>query len=381
MKNIAPDQILLYYDYPQVFLALDAVGTRFVCMATSETDSGPGYTCLPISDIRAHKLAAGEIDLRTVFETPELAEIYESVTNSAVDEQLHIVLSSHTEINADLLPAPGIVFNYSDEVASKASELNATVSYVSLSVPEALAAARIKTDTLAEFLRLFQSALKQLTKLSARTVKSASRVEDQSFCTDVFGFSKGSFTVHLRSSQEGNIFGDNVLLSMAFSKLNTFLSLADTPDDAIAFLQEAKGHTASALIRLLTFFSENSCPVKHRWASPDMSISESSEATLVRIQDLVSLCKARQDLSTEEVVLVGVVLSASVETDTWKVLNEFDKKAYSGEVKLGSDITIGGITLESVRYRLYCEEVIEVAPATHKESKRLYLTRIEQLVD
>jgi hypothetical protein len=350
-------------------------------MVTSETDSGPRYTCLPISNLRAHKLATGKIDLRTVFETPELVEIYESVTTTAADEQLHIVLSSHTKINADLLPAPGIFFNYYDEVASKASELNATVSYVSLSVPEAVTSARIKTDTLSEFLRLFQSALKQLTKLSARTVKSTIRVEDQSFCTDVFGFSQGSFTVHLRSTQEGNLFGDNVLLSMAFSKLNTFLSLADTPDDAIAFLQEAKGHTASALIRLLTFLSENSCPVKHRWASPDMIFSESSEATLVRIQDLVSLCKARQDLSTEEVVLVGVVLSASVETDTWKVLNEFDKKSYSGEVKLGSDITIGGITLESVRYRLYCEEVIEVAPATHKESKRLYLTRIEQLAD
>lgn len=156
MKKLIPQIILLFYDYPQVFIGKNEVDTLFICMVTSETDSGQIYTCTPISIARKNQLVSGLLDLRTVFSKPEVPEFYQATTctdaNDSMPEFMLLTPLTYTVMPIDLLPADGLYFNGFDEVALKAAELYMTVSYASHGVPAAHANARIKSTPL-EYLK------------------------------------------------------------------------------------------------------------------------------------------------------------------------------------------------------------------------------------
>ena len=379
MKKLIPQIILLFYDYPQVFIGKNEVDTLFICMVTSETDSGQIYTCTPISIARKNQLVSGLLDLKTAFTQPETQEFYQASTSADAADFMLLTALPEIIMPTHLLPAEGLYFDAFDEVALKAAELNATVSYVSLGVPEAHENARIKSTTLAEFLNVFQNALKNLSQLTAKEMNKPIKRNDDSFCTDVFGFSMGSFTIHLRSSTQSDLFGDNALLSMSLAKINDFLTLIDNPDQAILYLQSIKGRSASSLIKLLTFLAEKSCPIKHQWANPEMLVSAKREVALGKIKELATLCKRRSDLLIEEVTITGLVSAANKESNTWKIVSDEDQVTYSGEVQDGANITLSGITIGSVRYKFHCEEMSEIISATGKEVRHLFLKTFDTI--
>lgn len=379
MKKLIPQIILLFYDYPQVFIGKNEVDTLFICMVTSEADSGQIYTCTPISIARKNQLVSGLLDLRTVFSKPEVQEFYQAEPNTAANDFMLLTALPEIAMPINLLPAEGLYFDALDEVALKAAELNTTVSYVSLGVPEAHENVRIKSTTLAEFLNVYQNALKNLTKLTAKEMNKPLKRNDDPFCTDVFGFSMGSFTIHLRSSAESDLLGNNYLLAMSLEKMNNFLTLVDDPDQAILYLQSIKGRTASSLIKLLAFLTEKSCTIKHRWANPEMMVSAKSEVTLGKIKGLATLCKRRNDLLIEDVTITGIVSAANKDTNTWKIISDEDQITYSGAVHEDADVTLSGITIGSVRYKFHCEELSENITATGKEVSNLFLKKIDVL--
>jgi hypothetical protein len=381
MRNLTPKLVLLFYDYPQVFIGMDCVDTLFICMAIEEADDGPVYVCTPISEKRRDLIVNGKMDLRSAFSQPEIEELYIAQPNGCTDESMSLKVADYSRMHNDILPESGLIFDCFDEVAIKAAELNTAVSYVSLGVPEASESARIKSTTLAGFLSVFQNAIKNLTKLAAKETNKKFAKDEESFCTDVFGFSMGSFTIHLRSSVESDIFGDNALLSKSLEKMNAFLALVDTPDQAILYLQSIKGHTASSLIKLLSFLSDNSCPIRHRWANPEMSTSNKSEVALQKIKGLAALCRNRSDLMIEEVTITGNFIGCDIGSTSWKIISEEDGKTYSGEIHPESSATMAGIIMKNARYKINCEELLEITSVTGKEVKRLRLRTFEKLPD
>jgi len=376
MNKITPQLTLLFYDYPQVFIGRDKIGTQLVCMATSENEDGPVYTCIQISETQKNSLIQGKIDLRSVYATPEIDTFFEAFPSNK-SEEMSLVMLPPNGFDVNLLPGEDLFFDVYDEVAIKAAELNTTVSYVSLAVPESAESARIKSSTLSEFLSLFQNTIKYLTKIAAKENKLKISKDAPPFNTDVFGFSMGSFTVHIRSSTESDLLGDNALLSSALNRLNDFLESANNPDDAIKYLQSIKGHSAASLIKLLSFLSENSCPIRHRWANPDMQNSAKCEVSLGKINELVELCKRRGDLISEKITFRGIVSAADEKNRTWKIVNESDQAIYSGEVRADSDISLTGLVIGKGTYKFECDEVIETVLATGKEQKQYYLLGFE----
>jgi hypothetical protein len=115
MKKLIPQIILLFYDYPQVFIGKNEVDTLFICMVTSETDSGPIYTCTPISIARKNQLISGMLDLRTVFSKPEAQEFYQAATsaeaNDSIPEFMLLTPLTYIMMPTNLLPAVGLYFN------------------------------------------------------------------------------------------------------------------------------------------------------------------------------------------------------------------------------------------------------------------------------
>ena len=379
MDKITPTKILMYYDFPQVFVGKSAVDQNYCCMVISEGDNGPKYLCTPISNTRSIKLSAGRIDLRSVFEAPESQMFFHAYCEPSSDEAINLHIQDMKFCPKVLLPKEGLIFEEYDEVASKAFELNATVSYASLSVPESESQTRIRSVTLAKFLTHYQNVIKLIAKKMPKEVKLQTGRNSNIHSLDVFGFSHGSFTVQFRSSYDGDLFGDNYDLTATLDRLGEFINDIDNPRIAIDYLHSIKGHAASALIRLLEFLDENQCPLKQQWATPRIGESRSSQTSVTGVRNLIEICKSHQDLTQEIVVLVGIVSAASINGNTWKLINDEDSAQYAGDVDEGSDISMSGIVIERYRYKFYCFERIALNIGTGQEKTQLSVFKIEKV--
>ena len=379
MDKITPTTVLMYYDFPQVFIGRSAVDQNYCCMIISEEESGPKYICTPISNHRSIELSTGRIDLRQVFEVPESAKFFHAYCEPSCEDAINLHLQDMVICPEALLPKAGLIFEEYDEVASKALELNATVSYASLSVPESEKQTRIRSTTLAQFLTHYQNAVKLIAKRTAKELRRQIGKDSNTHSLDVFGFSRGSFTVQLRSSNDGDLFADNHVLTTTLYSLGEFLENTENPDAAIEYLHSIKVHAASSLIRLLEFLDENKCPLKQQWATPRIGESRTSKTTVNGVRNLIEICKQRKDLTEVTVVLVGVVSTASINGNTWKLLNEEDGVQYSGDVQEGSNISMGGIVIQKKRYKFHCIERIDLNIGTGQEKTQLSVFDIEEL--
>ena len=65
-------EVIDYNDFPLLYTAKDPIGGLYLCLATEEVDNLPQYTAVAISQPRLQSLQNAQIDLRSVFEKPEL---------------------------------------------------------------------------------------------------------------------------------------------------------------------------------------------------------------------------------------------------------------------------------------------------------------------
>lgn len=375
MENIKPKAILLYYDYPQVFIGTSVVDQNYCCMVVSEDEDGPHYLCTPISNKRTTELTSGKLDLRLVYEKPELQSFFLS-NCTPYSDQIYLEKQGFLLCPEHLLPKFGLVFDDFDEVANKALELDATVAYASLSVIQSENYPRINSLTLASFLQKYQNVVKQISKHIAKINNNSKDIIDYSL--DVFGVSYGSFTVQLRSSHDGDLFGDTPLISSALEKLTDFLENIDNTDYALNFLRTVKGRTASSIIKFVEFLHDHKCPFKQQWATPNSGTSKNTKVSLAGINRLIELCNQQSDLLEETVILTGVVQSANIKGNTWKLLNESDDIQYSGDVAEGKNISMGGIVIQNQRYTFKCIERTSVDFVTGIESIHLSVLEITE---
>lgn len=373
MKTIKLMHTLLEYDYPQVFVGLDVIGTKYVCMVSEIIDGEPSFLCVPVSERRCADLCSEKIDLRQVFERPEI-EAFFTARPDDLTAPFEVFDTDMKSVPENLLPDHGLLFCHDDEVVNKAQELHSTVAYASLAVPESANEPRIRTQKLSAFLTLYQSVLRHLSRAAAKAEGKPIPKDEEPYESDVFGFCYGSFTVQIRSSEPGDMLGENKALVSALLKLNEFLELSRDPERAINFLQSVKGHAASSLINLLGFISENDCQLTNRWSTPVMERSNQGRIRVKSAQRIVQQCRQREDLGTEPVELEGIVDSADVTAGTWKIL--VGDTPVSGGTKEGADVQLAGIVLHN-RYRFFCEEKIEVVLGTGKEKRTLSLTRFQ----
>ncbi|WP_143499013.1 DUF6575 domain-containing protein [Pseudomonas sp. Irchel 3A18] len=375
MKILKLELVLLDYDYPQVFIGYDLLGLSYICMVARLNGVEPVYLCVPVSPFRRGEICSGKIDLRQVFSNPEVGEFYWASPDS-LEGDISIALASFSTCPQEYLADDGLIFNCEDEVANKAFELRSTVAYASLSVAEARHETRIRSWKLSEFLSIYQNVIKNLSRHAVKQVGKTIPRDETPYNTDVFGVSFGSFTVHLRSSDETDFLGENAVLKMAFDRLNQFIDTVSRPDDALIFLQSVQGHTASALIRLLNFLHENDCPLKHQWASPTMPESRSSTVRLSSARQVIELCRQRADIGVENIEITGIVDSADLSRSTWKIISGSD--TMSGHIKPGADINLAGIVIGE-NYKFKCEEKVEEILGTGKEVKTIHLVSFEKV--
>lgn len=114
MRQLALNQILECYDVPQILVATDATGMRYLCTLydQSETD-GYKYIGVQISEPRLMAFIGGQLDLRDAYLHPEVEN---AVYNVAVKDEIITAIAPipQQNINEDMLPEAGYFFDTSD---------------------------------------------------------------------------------------------------------------------------------------------------------------------------------------------------------------------------------------------------------------------------
>ena len=73
-KTLNISQILVYYDFPEIFVAYDNVGTNYLCLLVSADNEQTSYISTAISNKRLSNFINGKVDLRDIFENPEIGQ-------------------------------------------------------------------------------------------------------------------------------------------------------------------------------------------------------------------------------------------------------------------------------------------------------------------
>ncbi len=96
--------MLIRHDTPQLFTAKDKIGGLYVCLAVDDKDGQSQFLAVAISNNRLQELKTGQIDLYTVFASPELETWFK--VNDFENDTLTIEPFSG-EIPESWLPIPG----------------------------------------------------------------------------------------------------------------------------------------------------------------------------------------------------------------------------------------------------------------------------------
>jgi hypothetical protein len=356
MNTITYITTLLFFDYPQIFLGRDSVGTYYVCMMVEEyEDKPPTYYATVISIERYKRLIQGLEDLKNIYLNPEMKKYFLVNYHSE-----NVFLLTDSSFIADYLPDEGLVLDMpDDDVLLEAKNQRSPVAIIQLKPDEAKDHARIHTGRLAQFLDIFERNMRQLGRY---TLKKGGEnnfyTEDEASFTDVYGFSYGSFTVKLRSTLPSDMLNDSPRVSSMFALFNEFLVLSNNPDKLVAAFKERNfvGHAANTWLKLLEFIANDQCPFIYHWATPVNHQSYSSSITVDSALSAINHIKA-SDITTTNVVLEGRVEAVTLSSNRWSLRAE-DNKLYKGHTREG--LTLSGIVINTKRYKFKCIETLKV---------------------
>lgn len=131
MRPLTLMQTLEYYDVPQIIVATDAMGTRYLCTLFDKAASdGYKYIGVQISEPRLMAFIGGQLDLRETYLYPEVENaVYLVVAQKGT--LTATTLLQQQDITENMLPEAGYFFDASELV----EEENPALDTYQLEVP------------------------------------------------------------------------------------------------------------------------------------------------------------------------------------------------------------------------------------------------------
>ncbi len=367
-KQFKISQILVYYDLPELFIANDEVNTSFICLLTDFTNNIPFYYSTAISKDRLSQFIQGKIELYHILSEPEINEWY----------YFHLekdnLTANKVEIDSfpiNLLPERGFFvnneINNNELIVNEVTEKENAV--VHIAVTDENDDYGIDTDDLGDILKLYTVILENTYKraISEHNFKSKkSFLLPKNYKMRAFASSKSSFNLHLYSQSNKDLFG-NCMVEYGLEKIEQILTEYASEDELITNLQSIKGHAISSFKKLLKKVIDENLKIKHKWFAPnqkEVHFKTINQDSAKKIYDLLNLST---ELEEEIKIFIGVFVQADVERGTWRIKNLEDNKEYNGEATLEQ---LKGITLDTITYKLTCQEIVEEFKISEKEKKK-----------
>jgi hypothetical protein len=374
-KILNISQILVYYDFPEIFLAKDIVGTNYLCLLVDADETATTYISTAISQHRLSAFINGQIDLRDIYTSPEIEEwlIFNQVDQIIVAEKWN-----EPAIPEIYLPEPGFIFQkqlQGDElILNESIEKNNAI--VHLAVSDSNDNYSIDADNLGDIVKLYQVILENSFKkaLIQHNYKDKKAVFiPPNYKLRAFASSYSSFNLHFYSTAQIDLFG-NSIIEFGLSKFDEITGDFANEEDFINSLRTVKGHTISSLKKLVKKLIDNEIKIKHKWFAPNQEKVHFTIIDKIKAQKIYDILNLAEELAEETKTFIGYFVQVDVEKGTWRIYNIEDEKEYSGEAN--GDV-LQGVTVKTINYKIVCQEIIEELKVTEKERANYVLQTIE----
>lgn len=383
MRMLNHKETLLHFDVPILISATDNLGVNFVCLLIEQTENEEQYLCIPLSKGRFNLLKLGEISLREAFVSVETNEYYigNSKNGNLASIQTHAINSD--EINSEWLPDDGTYLESKREtgstVFSDAIDKQRAIIHCTLNPPESFQESKITAEHLSEAVRLFQRLIKHTYESAIKESKFSKQVKElvqssRNYTLEIYGVSEGSFTIHMQTAEPVDLLG-YANIAKALEVIDTINFDADDPQIVIDTLSRQNGHFVSAYKDLLQFVVETNTPFAYEWSMPSKKKSTRTSIVPRQAKPLYEAISERSELGKEEITLTGRFSKIDEDYNKWRLISDDNGKRFYGD----SYVKLGGIVIETVRYELVCEEVLEEDIITKKETRKLYLKSYKEL--
>ncbi|OUO36124.1 hypothetical protein B5F83_09410 [Muribaculum sp. An289] len=365
MRTLNIIRILECYDIPQLFVAEDSVGTRYLCLHYEIDDAGDlKYIAIQVSPNKLNDFIKGHIDLRSMLLNVEQDG---SVFIATYDGENITAEDYRGEIESKMLPQSGYYFDDTlgedEEMIARAITNNKPIIRLAFETPDNShdIDSRCLSAALLSFQSLIDSSFKKLFKTDESSA-SALRVS---------AFMPASFDVEFLANENLDMFGQS-RLGETFENINKLFS--DENDEVVETLRHLKGFAANNYRRFLDVLLNYGVSLKYKWVFSTLeSEVHQNRISSSRLRDLQAIINANSDLGTEEQSIEGIFTAASTDTGKWTFLPVTGKEI-RGDCE--DKTMLKGITLTEQPYTIACEVIQTVNDTTLKEKSKYYLKSI-----
>ena len=365
-KEISIERIFVYYDIPQVFVAKDAVGVRYLCLYIDSSDTYDAYVGVQISSDRMYELFAGKVDLREAYVHPEIVEY--CVIHHTNDLR---VVDITTSIDEQYLPEEGffVTVDLDDTIDGEMMRLNKPLLHVGLvddcSAPRA--DVKVLSRVLGELDGLYSSTCARL----------GVPTKDRGLVA--FIASAASYNIHMYADVEPDLFG-KTKVDDVFAQMDLLFHHAS--DENLNPLTIVEGTELSHFKSLIRILNKNGLSMKYKYLSTQIDaplVSHHIESR--RINALAERIALIELPDVERVVLDGYFARVdATRTGLWTFVVEDEIgeiETITGKV-MDIDI-LTGVVMKSVRYRITCEKKISRGEGREQDKNNYTLMELRRL--
>lgn len=372
MRTLNLIKILEFYDVPQLFLAADKFGAKYICMMVRfDREIGFQYLSVQISDERLDAFISGRLDLRYLYLHPEVEDAFYKVV--VRNQIINAERFDQRDITERILPEDGYYYEEDDdadnyELIQKTQQERFTI--IRLGFIDHQNSHEIDTECLSQALSAFQHMVSNChQKLRGKQNAIQSNLK-------VTTFKAASFDVEFKSSSPVDLFGCSDL-SDTFATIDSLMR-TDDEEEFKSILDRVRGRTVSSYKNFMKILEDNKLSIKYKWVSSivDNAVVSNLVSTS-RVSAIYGLLNRYEELSSEEVAYEGVFLASSVENGKWTMNADGFDKNISGDSETPS--ILSGVTIELKRYRIKCIEKIIQNVTTLKTENAIKIISIEEI--
>lgn len=375
--NITPINVLIFHDYPQLFIGSDQIDSRYLCLLVEELDYTLKYLCYPISINKLNDFIVGKIDLLSIFNNPEKEPLY--ILNTKNDFEFDTPEEIfYINVPDRYMPQEGFKLTpieLDDEtIIVESYNRNKPIIHLRMNENDEN---NVSINLLSEILLNYQKIIKYAFKNVLKNINYKSRLDLDKIINyelKAFAASPGSFNIHLESSSTRDLFGDYDI-KLALNNIDELITNDFNRDYIIKKLISNRGHFINSFSNILEIIITKNISLTYNWSIPRDRLVIKKTLTIDYAKKVYDLIKEKTELGIEERILIGNVVQADVEKGNWRMVNNEDKNEYKGISK----VSLSGIILKEQTYKFTCQEILEEENISGKEKTILELVNIEEV--
>lgn len=364
------DQILLYYDTIQLFVGLDGVQTRYLCMLYADNDQDK-YISIKISTNKLALLFSGQIDLRSLYLNPEISNEYYSL--AIVKEQELEIIDKFENVEEYMLPAEdAFVIPQSEYTDIIEERLSCRKPIIHLGFIDANNSHDIKAGILSPLIASYQEFVINTHKKISNTPEGR-QINPELY---IFNTSAASFNLHMYIQDDLDLFGGSNM-DYTLNYINEILNFKDEKS-LTDHLTGIKGYAITHYKRFVKGLIDNKISIKTTWTTSniDNPIAHNHIST-EKLQQAYNVIQQSTELEKETQELIGYFLKVDSTNGDWKLYDEINEQQYKG--KCLDPSILDGIRIRLTDYKIYCSKTAEKQNITDKLTETYYIEQIEEL--